>query len=315
MGAGMLRNETKLMESAIALAEELHYQRAARKVRISQPMLTKNIQDLETIVGGPLFIRNRKSVLLNDAGRAYVQQARLSLLYSERAVQAARTVMQDVDVPFHIGRSPYTDPFLTSTLMSIHLPLYPKLKIELASQYSVDLVHDLLDGTLDLAIANEPPESVLLTQIQIADSPFYIAMARRNDLAGKREVTFADMNGRRWILFERRLHPPLYDLILEAAERLNVRPGSIQHITAPEEAFPFVVDSSAVAFLVKAGALLVARNGVTIRPLAERNVRLRTFLVSRADNDSKIASEIVRMFVRKTSDVTAHKQLSLPISA
>ncbi|OJV41985.1 MAG: hypothetical protein BGO25_20485 [Acidobacteriales bacterium 59-55] len=311
----MLRNETKLMESAIALAEELHYQRAARKVRISQPMLTKNIQDLETIVGGPLFIRNRKSVLLNDAGRAYVQQARLSLLYSERAVQAARAVMQDVDVPFHIGRSPYTDPFLTSTLMSIHLPLYPKLRIELASQYSVDLVHDLLDGTLDLAIANEPPESPLLTQIQIADTPFYIAMARRDALAEKPEVTFADVNGRRWILFERRLHPPLYDLILEAAERRNVRPGRIQHVTAPEEAFPFVADRSAVAFLVKAGALLMARNGVTIRPLAEHNLRLRTFLVSRADNDSKIASEIVRTFVRKTSEVSTYKQLPLPISA
>ncbi len=311
----MVRNETKLMESAIALAEELHYQRAARKVRISQPMLTKNIQDLETIVGGPLFIRNRKSVLLNDAGRAYVQQARLSLLYSERAVQAARAVMQDVDVPFHIGRSPYTDPFLTSTLMSIHLPLYPKLRIELASQYSVDLVHDLLDGTLDLVIANEPPESALLTQIQIADSPFYIAMARRDALAEKPEVTFADVNGRRWILFERRLHPPLYDLILEAAERRNVRPGSIQHVTAPEEAFPFVADRSAVAFLVKAGALLMARNGVTIRPLAEHKLRLRTFLVSRADNDSKIASEIVRTFVRKTSEVSTYKQLPLPISA
>ncbi|WP_213803254.1 LysR substrate-binding domain-containing protein [Granulicella sp. dw_53] len=311
----MLRNETKLMESAIALAEELHYQRAARKVRISQPMLTKNIQDLETIVGGPLFVRNRKSVLLNDAGRAYIQQARLSLLYSERAVQAARAVMQDVDVPFHIGRSPYTDPFLTSTLMSIHLPLYPKLRIELASQYSVDLVHDLMDGTLDLAIANEPPESALLTQIQIADTPFYIAMARRDALAEKPEVTFADMNGRKWILFERRLHPPLYDLILEAAERRNVRPGRIQHITAPEEAFPFVADSSAVAFLVKAGALLMARNGVTIRPLAEHNVRLRTFLVSRADNESKIASEIVRSFVRKTSEISTYKQLPLPISA
>lgn len=311
----MIRNETRLMESAIALAEELHYQRAARKLHISQPMLTKNIQDLEAILGGPLFLRNRKSVILNDAGRAYVEQARLSLLYSERAVQAAKAVMQDVEVPFHIGRSPYTDPFLTSTLLSIHLPLYPKLKIELASQYSVDLVHDLLNGSLDLAIANEPPESALLTQIQVAESPFYIAMARRHELASKPNVTLAELNGRRWILFERRLHPPLYDSILEAAQRQNVRAETIQHITAPEEAFPFVADSHAVAFLVKAGALLMARNGVTIRPLTEPSLRLRTFLVSRADNDSKVASELVRSFVRKISEVSTYRQLSLPMSA
>ncbi|HTW43960.1 MAG TPA: LysR family transcriptional regulator [Acidobacteriaceae bacterium] len=311
----MLRNETKLMESVIALAEELHFQRAARKLRISQPMLTKNIQDIETIIGGPLFVRNRKQVVLNDAGRAYVQHARLSLHYGERAIQAARAVMQDLDVPFYIGRSPYTDPFLTSTLLSIHLPLYPKLRIELESHYSLDLVHDLLDGTLDLAIANEPPETALLTQIQIADAPFYIAMARRDPLAAKPAVSLADLTGRRWILFERRLHPPVYDSILEAAEHSNARPNSIQHITTPEEAFPFVADTSAVAFLVKAGALLMARNGVTVRPLVEAELRLHTYLVSRADNDSKLASEIVRTFVSKISEVGAYRQLSLPISA
>jgi DNA-binding transcriptional LysR family regulator len=311
----MLKNDTKLMESVIALAEELHFGRAARRLRISQPMLTKNIQDVEALIGGPLFLRDRKHVVLSDAGRAYVQQARLSLLYGERAVQSARAVMQSMDETFHVGRTPYADPFLVSTLLSIQLPLFPRLKIELASRYSVDLVHDLLDGDLDLAIANEPPESTLLTQIQIAESPFYIAMARRDALAAKPAVTLADLNGRRWILFERRLHPPLYDSILQAAEGRNVRPGNIQHVTAPEEAFPFVADSSAVAFLVKAGALLMARNGVTIRPLTESAIRLRTFLVARADNDSKLAGEIVRTFVRKISEVSTHRQLLLPISA
>lgn len=311
----MIRNETRLMESAIALAEELHYQRAARKVGISQPMLTKNIQDLESLLGGPLFLRDRRTVALSDAGRAYIQHARFSLLYGERAFNDARAVLQGIDMPVHIGRSPHVDPYFVTVLLSLHLPLYPKLRIELASQYSVDLVHDLLDGVLDLAIANEPPESTLLTKIQIADSPFYIAVAHRDALAAKPAINFTDINGRRWIMFERRFHPPLYDLILEMAERSDVRPGRLQHIRGPEEAFPFVADSSAVAFIPKAGALLLARDGITVRPLAEPRVRLRTFLVSRADNDSKIASEIVRTFVRKIEAVGTYKQLPLPMTA
>jgi DNA-binding transcriptional LysR family regulator len=222
MGACVVRNETKLMESAIALAEDLHFQRAARKLRISQPMLTKNIQDLETLVGGPLFVRDRKHVALNDAGRAYVQQARLSLLYSERAVQAARSVMQETEATIYVGRSAYVDPFLVSTLLSVHLPLFPRLKIELTSQYSNDLIHELLAGTLELAIANHPPESPLLTQVKIAESPFYIAMARRDDLARYPAVQFELLAKRKWILFERRLHPPLYDSILQAAEQRDV---------------------------------------------------------------------------------------------
>jgi DNA-binding transcriptional LysR family regulator len=311
----MARNETKFMESAVVLSEELHFSRAARKMGISQPMLTKNIQDLETLVGGPLFVRDRKNVKLNDACRAYVHQARLSLLHGERAIQAARAVMQDADTPLHVGRSPYTDPYLITLLLSLELPLFPRLKIELASLFSFDLIHDLLAGALDMAIVTEPPESPLLSKVQVGESPFYIAMAKRDELADYPSVTLDMMANRWWVLFERRLHPPLYDSILHIAEERKAGPCKTHHITTPEEAFPFVVDQSALAFVVKAGALLMARNGVTVRPLAEPALRLRTYLASRADNESKVASELLRTFMRRMSDVNKYKQLPLPMSA
>jgi DNA-binding transcriptional LysR family regulator len=303
------------MESVIALAEELHFGRAARRLRISQPMLTKNIQDVETLIGGPLFLRDRKHVVLSDAGRAYVQQARLSLLYGERAVQSARAVMQNMDETFHVGRTPYADPFWISTLLSVQLPLFPRLKIDLVSNFSIKLIEDLLSGVLDLAIANEPPESPLLTCVQVAEQPFYIAMSKREELARHPAVSLDQMGGRRWILFERQLHPPVYDAIINAATQRGIRPLSIQHVTAPEEAFPFVADGSAIALVVKTGALLLARNGVTVRPLNEPSLSVKTCLVCRADDDSKIASEFVRAYMRKMPDKKKHRQLPLPISA
>jgi len=311
----MARNETKFMESAIALAEHLHFTRAAYAQGISQPMLTKNIQDLEARIGGPLFNRHRRSVELNDAGRAYVEQARLALLYGERAFQAARAVMQNAEVVLTIGKSPYTDPFLTSALLSIELPLYPRLRIELVSQYSCDLTRELLAGGIDLALVTEPPESPLLTTVKVAESPFFIAMSRRDALAAHPSVTIDAMKDRCWVLFERRLHPPLYDAVIRLAEQRRIKPEKIRHITAPEEAFRFVVDGSCIAFVVKAGALLVARNGVTVRPLVESALLMRTYLASRADNKSKVASELVRAYMRKFSPGRISKQLSLPISA
>jgi DNA-binding transcriptional LysR family regulator len=244
--------------------------------------------------------------VLSDAGRAYVQQARLSLLYGERAVQSARAVMQGADETFHVGCTPYADPFLVSTLLSVQLPLFPRLKIDLASKFSIDIVHDLLAGVVDLAIAHEPPESQLLTCVQVAEQPFYIAMAKRDGLASSPSVSLDQMNGRPWILFERQLHPPVYDAIIHIATERGVRPRSIQHVIAPEEAFPFVADGSAIAFVVKAGALLIARNGVTVRPLNESSLRLKTCLVCRADDDSKIASEFVRAYMRKMPDKRKH---------
>jgi len=276
-------------------------------------MLTKNIQDLETLIGGALFLRDRKHVVLSDAGRAYVQQARLSLLYGDRAVHSARDVLQNLEETFRVGRTPYADPFLVSTLLSIQLPLFPRLKIELVSKYSIDLIHDLLAGVLDLAIANEPPESPLLTSVRVAELPFYLAMARRDELARYPSVLMEQLNGRRWLLFDRQLHPPVYDSIFEAATRHGVRPLSVQHVTAPEEAFPFVADGTAIAIVVKSGALLMARNGVTVRPLNESSLQLKTCLVCRADDDSKIASEFVRAYMRKVSDKKPHQQLPLPI--
>jgi len=311
----MANNDTKLMESAIALAELLHFGRAARRLRISQPMLTKNIQDVEALVGGPLFLRDRKHVVLSDAGRAYVQQARLSLLHGERAVQSARAVIQSMDDTFHVGRTPYADPFWVSTLLSIQLPLFPRLKVELVSKFSMNLIDDLLAGMLDLVIANEPPESPLLTCVQVAEQPFYIAMSKRDELARHPAAMLDRMSGRKWILFERQLHPPLYDAIIHAATERGIRPLNIQHVTAPEEAFPFVADGSAIAFVVKTGALLLARNGVTVRPLNGSNLSMKTCLVCRADDDSKIASEFVRAYMRKMPDKKKHQQLPLPISA
>ena len=85
----------------------------------------------------------------------------------------------------------------------------------MVSKFSLNLIDDLLAGVLDLAIANEPPESPLLTCVQIAELPLYIAMAKREELARYPSVSLDQMGGRNWILFERQLHPPVYDSIIE----------------------------------------------------------------------------------------------------
>jgi DNA-binding transcriptional LysR family regulator len=311
----MTQNETKFMDSALALAEALHFTKAAKRLRISQPQLTKNIQELEDILGFRLFDRDRKTVELNDAGRAYIEKARLSIMYAERAFQAAKDVMRDADTVLHVARSPYADPFLVSTLQSVQLPLYSRFRLELRSQFSFDLIDEILDGSLDLAIATQPPESPLLTTVKISESPFYIAMSQRDALAGCPSVTLEALSNHCWILFDRRLHPPLYDDVLHIAEQKGAVPKKIRHITAPEEAFPLLADGECVAFVVKAGALRLSRNGVTVRPLVAPELNLRTYLASRADNDSKLLSEFVRAYMRKLIPPKKDVQLSLPMMA
>ena len=119
------------------------------------------------------------------------------------------------------------------------------------------------------------------------------------------------MDHRDLVMFERRLHPVLHDLFMERLEQSGVRSRTTEHVTAPEEAFPFVLNNS-IAVVVKAGAFFLARNGVTVRPILDERFRLRTYLVSRADNDSRVVSELVRGFVRKLGQISTPERV-LPL--
>ncbi len=88
----MARNSTKYMESVIALAKKLGFVRAAQELDISQPMLTRNIAVLEASLDVQLFNRNHRTVRVTAAGEAFIEQARIALLYGEKAVLAARAV-------------------------------------------------------------------------------------------------------------------------------------------------------------------------------------------------------------------------------
>lgn len=300
------------MEAVIALAEELNFSRAGYRLGITQPAVTKQVAELESRLGFPLFERDRQNVALTEAGRAFVEEARLAVLHSDRAIQAARAALNRAEVILRVGKSPYTDPFLTSMLLSIHLPLFPNLKVDLSSGFSCDLAHEVLAGKLDLAFATEPPCSPMLSLRKVAEAPFYVAVSEENFLANQPALRLEDLDRMNWILFGRRLHPYLYDTIMRLGEQRGVRPRDVHHIIFPEEAYHFVAESNGVALLTKAGALRIAGEGVTIRPLQEDQLVLRTYLAARSDNSSKIVSEMVRAFGRKLGDIERFTQMSLP---
>jgi hypothetical protein len=140
-------------------------------------------------------------------------------------------------------------------------------------------------------------------------------MSEEDELAYEHSVTLDALAGRRWILFDRRMHPLVYDAVMQLAEKRNVKPARIQHVITPEEAFPCIHDCSAVALVVKSGALRIARDGVTVRPLDEDTLTLKTYLASRSDDSSKVLSELVRAFMRKLGTFSNVHRYPLPVSA
>jgi DNA-binding transcriptional LysR family regulator len=309
----MARNALKYMEAANAVAEELSFSRVARRLRLSQPAITKQIAELEEALGVTLFLRDHHVVSLTEAGRAYVEEARIALLHAERAVQAARAAGQNAETVLNIGRSPYVDPFFTSTLLATRLPLFPRLRLNLSSGFSCDLVHEVLTGELDIAIVIEPPDSGMLTGLKIDESPFYVVMSQEDELASYPSLDLHQLAGKRWILFQRQSHPPLYDLIRKLTQDSQIIPSALQHFMVPEESVPLLHEPGGVAIVAKSGAVRIARSGLTMRPLDESKLLMNTFLISRADNGSRVVSELFRNFMRRINHLNSDDQMSLPI--
>ena len=299
----MAQNEIRLMEAAVAVAEELNFSRAAQRLRISQPALTRRIADLESRFTLILFERDSKTVCLTDAGRAFVEHARLSILHSERAVQAARAAQANADTVLRVGKTPYGDPFLVTTLLSLRLPLYPRLRVELSSGYPSDLVHDLLSGRIDLALVTDPPDTAALSMMKVAEEPFYVALSEDNVLADCPELKLSELDECPWAVLAKAARPVSYDALLRIAADRAIHPSELHEVLAPEEAYPYIAERNGFALLTKSAALHIARDGITLRPLAEQRLTLRTYLASRSDNEAKATAELVRAFGRKLSEL------------
>src|ERR1700730_544690 len=98
--------EPRLLRYFLAVAEELHFGRAAARLYISQPSLSNQIRNLERLLGSDLFVRTRRQVELTPAGRALLEEAPLALEATERAAQRARLAGAGVGGAVRLGFSP-----------------------------------------------------------------------------------------------------------------------------------------------------------------------------------------------------------------
>lgn len=311
----MVLPEMRLVQSAIVLAEELNFSRAAARLSVDQSALTKRIFELESLLDIRLFERNHQTVGVTEAGEKFVEHARQGVAHIEDAVTAARAAPRGAANVLNVGRSAYTDPWLASVIRSIQLPLYPGIQINWSSSYSHEVAQDVIVGTLDLALTTGVPEMHKLTCLKLAEQPFYIAMPSHDPLAAYRKVRLASLNNRIWVLFSCRVSPYMYNAIMSEAKKAVVAPSELHHVTSAEEAIPLILERGGLAFLTRTGAWRIAREGITMRPLAEENLKLVTNLAVRADTKSRLVKEFVKATARKLETLRKPEQPRLPLSA
>jgi DNA-binding transcriptional LysR family regulator len=309
--------EIRHLLAVIAVAEELNFRRAADRLHITQPALSKQITDLEAEHQFHLFTRDKRRIVeLTDAGRLFVEEARSALSHTERAVHLARAAHNGSDSILTIGRSPYANHDRVTELLAIRLPLYPRLEIRLKTQFARESVHSVLVGEVNLALVTAPPQDAQITAVPFAPAPLYAVLPENHPAAHKEPLVLQDLAKDEWILFPKRFDPVVFEAIMGAAQCGSVAPKNAHDVIAPQQAVDLVSEHLGVALLTQPSATGFHADGVVVKPLSDASLCFNTCVILRADNTSRLIEEYVRMFLRRySSQSLPPKQVELSPSA
>ena len=241
-----------------AVAEELHFTRAAARLGIGQPPLSQQIQQLEREIGTPLFLRLPRGIALTEAGAQFLDDARAILASADRAIDMARRLGRGERGAITVGftASAVFHPYLPRAIRAFR-DRYPDVRITLTESNTVTLLRGLRAGEVDVAFVRPP--YVLDAEFEserVLDEPMLIALPPGHPLSRKRAVPIAELADEDFVLYPRPIGAGLYDAIQSACQRAGFAPRVIQE--APQMA--------SIVSLVAAGV------GIAIVPAAMRHM-------------------------------------------
>jgi DNA-binding transcriptional LysR family regulator len=211
------------------------------------------------------------------------------------------------DTILTIGRSPYANHDWVSALLAIRLPLYPRLEIRLKTQLAMESVHSVLVGEVNLALVTAPPEDTQITAVPFTMAPLYAVLPENHPAAHKGSLVLQDLAKDEWILFPKRFDTVVFEAIMEAAQCGSIAPKHAHDVIAPQQAVELVSEHLGVAILTQPSATGFHADGVVVKPLSDTSLCFKTCVILRADNNSRLVEEYVRMFLRKYAPQPATK--------
>jgi len=252
----------------VAVAEELHFTRAAERLFISQPALSKQVRMLERQLGAPLFERGRDGVRLTPVGEALLPHARQVLAAWDDGWAAAERAKRGQRSTLVAGMS--TSPGrggLLAAIRSRFSELRPEATVQLRQVGWDDPTAGLADRSVDVAFVWLPlPDPGRYHCIVVAEEPRLVAMADSHPLAGRDVVDFADLLDEPFLALPPAAGPlRAHWLALDARDGRPPRIGA--EIASTDETYEALADGQGVCLVAAGNASLIALEGVTTRPV------------------------------------------------
>jgi DNA-binding transcriptional LysR family regulator len=213
-----------LLRYFLAVAEELHFGRAAARLHISQPSLSNQIQKLEHSLGTPLFVRTSRQVELTFAGHAFLDEARLVLAAMEKAAEQARRAGAGVAGTIRFGYAPPASFEMLGALLAAVANDNPNMTVVPSEHFSAEIPGRVAAGELHVGLALHPERMRGIESEPLRFEPVGAVLSERHPLAGGSSIRLADLAEETLLLFPRELAPAYYDRIISACERAGFHP-------------------------------------------------------------------------------------------
>lgn len=288
--------ELRHLRYFVAVAEELHFTRAARRLGIEQPPLSQQIRALEAELGAELFRRQARAVTLTDAGLAFFDDARQILAAVQRASDHARRVARGDLGRIRVGmiNSAPFHPYVPRVLREFGQQ-HPHVALSLDENSTPALAAGVLGETVDVAflrplLGSEPG---LVTE-PLFDEEVLVALPEGHRLAKAKSLRLAKLADEPFVLFSRSFGSGLYDEIIAACRRAGFSPRIGQEASQITAIVNLVAAGLGVS-LVPASMQQVHSAGVAYRPLSGDAPKARLSLAYRADDNSPTVRNMVEL--------------------
>jgi DNA-binding transcriptional LysR family regulator len=278
----------------IAVAAELHFGRAAARLHISQPPLSRAIRALEEQLGVTLLARSRRRVELTAEGAHFLGEARRIVESVERAAAGVRALAAGQKGRLRIGFVSLADYGVLPGLLKAYKAAQPGVALALREMLSPEQAAALASGELDFGLLLPPVAgSGELEHIVVQRERFLVALPARHRLAqGRGKIGMRSLAGEAFVMVPREIAPGLYDIVSGLAARagfsLNVTQEAIQMQTVVS-----LVSSGLGVAIVPGSLANLGRRGVVYREIADPHPRLELWLAWRRGEHGAAARELV----------------------
>lgn len=205
--------ELRHLRYFIAVAEELHFSRAAQRLHIAQPPLSQQIQHLEQELGVPLLIRTKRSVQLTPAGQVFLLEAKKVVAQVERAVEAAQQAHQGLRGRLEIGVVSAAMTEALPTILQVFHIRFPLVEIKLHSQATVEQLQALHERQIDVGLLHPPLQDVSLKLEIIQREPLVVVLPAEHPLASQESILMEQLREEAFVLYPRAWNPGTFDQI------------------------------------------------------------------------------------------------------